>query len=127
MITVKTGKPDLPKTMILDIDGTLLKHFGKISDIWDHEPERLDGVLERIDEWCTRGFQIILFTGRPESMRALTVEQLRQLKISYDQLVVGVGIGSRILVNDLRPGDSTPTAAAVNIARNQGIADLEIV
>ena len=123
----KTGKPDLPKTIVCDIDGTILHHLGKMSDIAFRKPKILKGVLDKFNRWSSRGFVIVLFTGRPESMRQLTQDQLAKFGIPYNQLIMGIGIGARILINDLKPEDPYPTALAINVVRNAGIADIEIL
>jgi len=51
---------------------------------------------------------------------------LEELGIVYDQLVMGLGGGPRVLINDLKPKGDDPTAIAVNLERNKGIKDLEI-
>jgi phosphoglycolate phosphatase-like HAD superfamily hydrolase len=113
-----------PKTIICDIDGTLMFHSGKLSEQIQNEPKILPGVTEVFDAWDKKGYRIILLTGRKESMRELTERQLKLLGIFYDQLVMGVGGGDRILVNDLKPNSDKPTAIAVNLERNAGISNL---
>jgi hypothetical protein len=62
-------------------------------------------------------------------MRSRTERQLEQCGIFYDQLVMGVGGGARVLVNDLKPDEedpNNPTAIAINIKRNTGLKDVKI-
>jgi hypothetical protein len=110
-----------PKTIICDIDGTLVVH-NKPSDAAKKSCELvlLEGTIDKLNEWERNGYNIILLTGRKESMRQVTVDQLSQLGIYYDQLVMGVGGGPRYLVNDYKP-DGTEAAFAINIKRNIGI------
>ena len=115
-----------PKTIICDIDGTLVLH-NKPSDAAkkSYELVLLDGTLDKLNEWERNGYNIILLTGRKESMRQVTENQLSQLGIYYDQLIMGVGGGLRYLVNDYKP-DGTEAAFAVNVERNKGIKDIQI-
>lgn len=115
-----------PKTIICDIDGTLVLH-NKPSDVAKKSKELvlLDGTLDKLNEWERNGYNIILLTGRKESMRQVTIDQLTQLGIYYDQLIMGVGGGHRYLVNDYKP-DGTQAAFAINIERNKGIKDIQI-
>jgi ribonucleotide monophosphatase NagD (HAD superfamily) len=115
-----------PKTIICDIDGTLVEH-NKPSTIATnlYIPSLLEGTLDKIDEWERSGYNIILLTGRKESMREVTENQLTQLGIYYDQLIMGVGGGPRFLINDYKP-DGTEAAFAINIERNKGIKDIQI-
>jgi len=114
------------KTIFLDIDGTLLKHFGSQSNQILYNPELLSGSLEKLHEWDKLGYKIILVTGRKESTRNITTQQLEKLGIIYDQLIMGLGRGARVIINDLKPDSEQPTAIAYNLTRNQGVKDLTI-
>lgn len=52
-----------PKTIFLDIDGTLLKHHGSLSLCGIMPPVLLDGVHDKLDEWDKKGYRIILITA----------------------------------------------------------------
>ena len=115
-----------PKTIICDIDGTLVYHRDPHTvSKSNHKMELLIGTIEKLLEWERKGYNIILLTGRKESMRQVTIDQLTQLGIYYDQLVMGVGGGPRYLVNDYKP-DGTEAAFAINVERNKGIKDISI-
>lgn len=113
-----------PKTIFLDIDGTLLKHQGGLSQIAAMSPVLLDGVHEKLDEWDKKGYRIILITGRKESMREITENQLKQVGVYYDRLIMGIGNGPRILINDAYEGQQT--AFGITVERNIGIKNVEI-
>jgi ribonucleotide monophosphatase NagD (HAD superfamily) len=115
-----------PKTIICDIDGTLVKH-NKPSEVAKNSylPELLEGTIDKLNEWERNGYNIILLTGRKESMRQATEKQLSQLGIYYDQLIMGVGGGPRYLINDFKP-DGTEAAFAINVKRNVGIKNINI-
>lgn len=112
-------------TIFLDIDGTILSHKGSLTALMLEEPQILDGVLEKINQWEAAGFNIVMTTGRKESQRALTERQLEQLGIFYDQLIMGIGGGPRYLINDKKPNGSL-TAVAINVDRNGGLKDIVI-
>ncbi len=117
------------KTILCDIDGTLMFHHGNIKDLMKEEPVVLDGTLEKIDEWNAKGYNIILVTGRKESLRSITVNQLEKCGIIYDQLIMGLGGGQRVLINDLKPNPenpNNPTAVSFNVVRNEGIKNIEV-
>lgn len=126
-IKIETGKQHLPKTLFIDIDGTILHHQGNISDIWMRGADVLAGTRKRFDEWHSRGYKIILVTGRPETIREVTHKQLMDAGLIYDMLIMGVGIGARILINDLHPNYPGDTAVAINVPRNSGLGHIEIV
>ena len=116
----------MSKTVICDIDGTLLMHHGDCHQQISKSPVLLEGTIEKLVEWDRAGYNIILMTGRRQSMRAKTVKQLEETGIFYDQLIMGAGRGCRVLINDLKSADLSPTATAINVNRNEGIEDVKI-
>ena len=116
-----------PKTIFCDLDGTLVKHSNPI-DVQnpDLELEVLPGVYKRLREWDTKGYHIVITTGRKESAREATIKQLQIAGIIYDQLIMGFGGGDRILINDRKEGSDRDTASAINVTRNGGVLGIEI-
>ena len=111
-----------PKTIFCDIDGTLWNHVGPVSNqtqVKNHE--LLPNTLEALDTWDKLGYNIILTTGRKEGMRKLTESHLNKLGIVYDKLIMGIGGGDRILINDRKPNQDRNTAYSINVIRNKGI------
>ncbi len=111
---------DKPKTIFCDIDGTILVHLHKISQVLQHEGELLAGVRDKFDEWDSKGHHIVLTTARKESARAHTVKQLQDAGIIYDQLIMGVTSGVRVLINDKKLPQDADRARSVNVITNQG-------
>lgn len=113
-----------PKTIICDIDGTLVEHVtpATAANI-SHDMKLIPGTLEKLMEWEANGYNIILLTGRKESMRTVTETQLSKVGIFYDQLIMGVGGGTRILINDNKPNGDI-AALSINVERNKGINDI---
>lgn len=115
-----------PKTIILDIDGTLVEHAPpNIAQSDNHAMILLDGTIEKLIEWDRLGYNIILLTGRRESLRRQTERQLEEVGIFYDQLIMGVGGGCRILINDKKPTGEI-TSIAFNPERNEGIKNIDV-
>jgi hydroxymethylpyrimidine pyrophosphatase-like HAD family hydrolase len=114
------------KTIICDIDGTISFHSGDITTIHKGRLQILPGAKEQFTEWDRRGYNIILLTGRRESYRDATERQLSDAGIFYDQLVMGVNNGQRVLINDMKPKSTEPTAVAVNLVRNQGMKAVNV-
>lgn len=112
-----------PKTIILDLDGTVFFHNGSLREQITLPPELLPGIHEKFQEWERLGYNIIILTGRRESMRTLTEQQLHSHGLAYDQLVMGVGGGKRYLIND-RKHNGEETAFAINVPRNQGLVEV---
>jgi putative acid phosphatase of HAD superfamily subfamily IIIB len=115
-----------PKTIFIDIDGVIFRHQGVMSNMLTHPFEVLPGVIDKFQEWDQRGYNIILITGRRESSRQVTEHQLVEAGIFYDQLIMGIGGGVRVLINDLKRSGSGPTAIALNLRRDQGLEDVEL-
>lgn len=111
------------KTYFLDIDGTLLEHIEDFENIYKHtELKALPGAKEKTVQWHCDGHMIVLTTARAESLRAITELQLHNAGIIYDVLIMGLGAGERILVNDIQENTKTryypPKAVAYNVIRN---------
>lgn len=114
-----------PKTYFLDIDGTLLKHLNDFQDtIHLEELPILPGVTEKVGQWHCKGHTIVITTGRAESMRAATELQLQNAGIVYDQLIMGLTSGVRVLVNDHVKSNELK-AEAYSVLRNvDGLKDV---
>jgi|TARA_R110000823_G_scaffold192591_1_gene324163 hypothetical protein len=120
------NKIQRPVTIFCDIDGTLVKHAPPLkSSMPNHHMELIEGTPEKLDEWDRLGYNIILTTGRRESMRLNTERQLSEVGIFYDQLIMGIGGGPRYLINDLKP-DGAETAFSIQIERNKGLKNVKI-
>tara|TARA_B100000085_G_scaffold208090_1_gene191862 strand:+ start:413 stop:1135 length:723 start_codon:yes stop_codon:yes gene_type:complete len=114
---------DRPKTIFCDIDGTLWNHVGGVSEqsaCLHHK--LLPNTKDAIDKWDRLGYCIILTTGRKESLRSKTEAELLKSGIVYDKLIMGIGGGVRILINDRKPYSDKNTCYAVNLVRNKGIS-----
>ena len=113
-----------PKTLFCDLDGTLVKHSNPI-DIQNpnYEPEVLPGVHDKLNEWDTKGYHVVITTGRKESARDATVKQMQRAGINYDQLIMGFGGGDRILINDRKKDSNRDTAYVINLTRDKGLED----
>lgn len=122
---IKEFYTDKPKTIFCDIDGTILKHSHKFSDITSHEPELLDGVLAKFNEWDSKGYKIILTTARKESARTMTQMHLDALGICWDHLIMGVTSGQRILINDKLRDEDKDRALAINLITDSGFDKTE--
>lgn len=121
---VKEFKTAKPKTLFIDVDGTILKHQHTISDVYSQPAEVLPNVVNKINEWDSQGHRIILVTARKESTRAITEQQLREFGIAWDQLVMGVGGGTRVLINDKLDKNDADRAIGVNVVTNAGFSSV---
>lgn len=117
---IKEFYTDKPKTIFCDIDGTILKHVHRFSDIVDTKPVLLEGVLEKINQWDSQGHKIIFVTARKESAREITEKHLNQLGLCWDQLIMGVTSGHRVLINDKLNQNHPNRAHSINVITNGG-------
>ena len=104
----------LPKTWILDLDGTLVKHNGYKLDGTD---TLLAGAKEYLAELPEED-RIVILTSREERYREETLKFLKESGIRYDEILFEMPMGERIVVNDRKPS-GIPMAVAVNVERDQ--------
>jgi len=114
-----------PKTVFCDIDGTLLPHTGDIlKNLEAFVP--LPGVVSAIKNWDRLNYRIILTTGRQESARAKTEQQLLAAGIVYSDLLMGLPNGDRVVLNDRKERGVRNTAYAINLVRNKGLEMIDL-
>lgn len=116
---------NLRKTVLCDIDGTLIQHKDSLAEMVKGEMDVLPGVYFKLQEWREKDYYIVLTTARPEGSRGVTERQLAKVGIYYDQLVMGLPIGPRVVINDRKP-DGTDTAQGVCVERNKGLSHVQI-
>lgn len=104
----------LPKTWILDVDGTLVKHNGYKIDGYDI---LLDGVKEFFEKIWPEDKVVLLTARKGEYLEDLKVF-LKENNIRYDNLICDMPMGERILVNDDKPSGKN-CAYAVNQNRDE--------
>ena len=113
-----------PKTIFCDIDGTIFKHSHSISDVLAGPAELLDHVRAKFNQWDSEGHKIILITARKESTRSATEAQLCGMGLAWDQLIMGVGGGTRYLINDKLHNSDPDRAVSVNVVTDSGFGSV---
>lgn len=114
------------KTYFIDIDGTIFPHMTaeELDDVYktNHETHILPGV-EEYWETFNEDDVIIISTARPGKYRHYTERNLRLYNLRFDYLLMDIGTGPRILINDVT--DKEPIKAiAYNIPRDGGLKHL---
>ena len=108
-------------THFVDIDGTLIK-YRQFDELPTTEAEPIQSVIDKINKEYEQGSHIVVTSARPEKLRKFTVGELKALGINYHQLVLGVGRGTRYLINDNDPEfPEASRAIGVNLKRDQGL------
>ncbi len=103
----------LPKTWILDLDGTLLKHNGyKIAG----KDSLLPGAKEYVDS-LPEDDRIVILTSRTDEYKQMTLDYLKEVGIRYDEIIFNIPYGERIVVNDRKPS-GLDMAIAFNLDRD---------
>ena len=103
----------LPKTWLLDVDGTIVKHNGHLNG----GDELLEGVTEFFQNIPPKD-KIILLTSREHKYRQDLIDFLNRHKLRFDELICGLPMGERILIND-RKNSGLQTAYAINKKRDE--------
>jgi len=118
---MKLEVSNLPKTWIIDLDGTIFLHNGYLrgKDIL------LPGVKDFFDKIDSVD-KVILVTSRNESFREITERSLSEHGIRYDMLIMNLPAGERILINDIKP-TGLKTAYAINLTRDKGLRSIIMV
>lgn len=122
---IKEFYTEKPKTIFCDIDGTILQHAHRFSDIISNDPKVLEGVLKKFNEWDSQGHKIILCTARKESGREITEKHLKELGFCWDHLIMGVTSGVRILINDKLNKIDENRSVSINVITNQGFENID--
>lgn len=103
----------LPKTWLIDIDGTILKHNG-------YKIDGFDTILEGVSDFfknLNKHDVIILLTARKTQELGNLKKFLRQNHIRFDKIITDLPFGERIVINDIKPS-GLKTALAINKKRD---------
>lgn len=106
----------LPKTWILDLDGTLVKHNGYKIDGVDTLLSGAKIILEQIKEKD----MVIIVSSRELKYKEQTEEFLKEMGITYDYLIFDAPYGERIVINDNKPS-GLKMAWGLNCDRDEAI------
>lgn len=104
----------LPKTWVLDLDGTILKHNGYKIDGVD---TLLPGAKEYLDQIPAEDY-ILILTSRTDEYRNQTISFLKENGIRYNEILFNIPMGERIVVNDRKPS-GLDMAVAINMDRDK--------
>jgi len=104
-------------TVFCDIDGTIINHEANAS--YNGTEILLPGVKDKLDFLKERG-KIIIITAR--SKKDMIEKMLKRLDIPYDDIIVGLNSGPRLLINDIKPSmQFSIMSKSYNITRNEGM------
>ena len=113
---------ELPKTWILDLDGTIVKHNGYKLDGKD---TLLDGAKEFLSQ-IQENDMVIFVTSREKKFSDITEAFLMENNIRYDYIIYDAPYGERILVNDRKPS-GLKMAYAIDTERNVVVKERVVI
>ena len=108
-------------TYFVDIDGTLIKYrtFDKLQFL---DPIPIQSVIDLVNKEYDKGAHIVITTTRPWDLKDFTIGELEQIGVKYHQLVMGIGRGTRYIINDRDPEfPDVKRAVGINVYRNKGL------
>ena len=111
-------------SIFCDIDGTLIK-YREFSNYKSSKAEPITNTIKEINRAFNKGHNIILTTARPEYLRFHTLRELNKLNIQYHMLLMSIGRGPRILINDSKLSNKSRTYA-INVERDIGMSSTDI-
>ena len=113
-------------TFFVDIDGTIVK-YRKFSELDTAVLTPIQDVIDFINKSYDEGSHIVITTARPQSFEVFTKQELEKLGVKYHQIVMGIGRGTRVVLNDKDPENpDLPRAWGINFTRDAGFKDTEI-
>jgi hypothetical protein len=113
-------------TFFVDIDGTIVK-YRKFSELSTATLTPIQDVIDFINKSYDEGCHIVITTARPNNFELFTKQELEKLGVKYHQMIMGIGRGTRIVLNDKDPqAPEIPRAWGINFIRDQGFKDIEI-
>ena len=89
-------------TLLVDIDGTILNSFKSICDkcgnvVYSDKVLPVKEEIRLINQlYKTKRYRIVLWTGRSWNKYEITMKQLKKIKVSFDNLLMGKPQGSYI-------------------------------
>ena len=92
--------------------------------MYKRQLQLLPETIEVLKQWEKSGHRVILVTGRKKSHRKQLERQLRKAGIFWDELIMGLSNGPRVIINDVKEGGED-RALGYNVARNLGIRELK--
>ena len=119
---VKEFYTDKPKTIFCDIDGTIFKYrqFGTYEETL---PEIIPSTLDFLNKEKEKGSFIVLTSARPQTLVGHTMKELIRMKVPFDRLIMGIGRGTRYLINDRDPEVDADRAVSINLVRDKGFTE----
>jgi hypothetical protein len=113
-------------TFFVDFDGTIVK-YRKFSELSTAVLTPIQDVIDFLNKSYDEGAHIVITTARPPQYELFTKQELEKLGVKYHQMIMGIGRGTRVVLNDKDPEmPDLPRAWGINFTRDKGLQDIEI-
>lgn len=107
------------KTLFVDLDGTLVTNTSYQFSPYIGEGVALQNNIDYLNRLYSTGrVKIIITTSRPKEFYDLTINELTNKNIPFDEVIMGLPHTQRILINDFANSNPYPSCLAINISRN---------
>ena len=106
-------------TYIFDIDGVLLKNYGKYGEKnWSNTFEPIEKNIQVLEKLSKSGNQIIFMTARSEKYIDQFISYITSRGIKYKSIITECSHSKRLIINDFANTNPYPSCKAINIPRN---------
>ena len=107
------------KCLFVDIDGTLVTNSSIHFPPYVGGGSSLQNNIDHLNSLHKSGkVKIVLTTSRPKYMKDITITELNNKGILFDELVMGLPHCKRVIINDFANSNPYPSCEAINIPRN---------
>ena len=107
-------------TYFVDIDGTIVK-YRQFDKLLSTKAEPIQDVIDNLNEEYDKGGHIVVTSARPPEFLKFTEIELRSIGLKYHQLILGIGRGTRFVLNDIDPDNPmVKRAVGINLIRDKG-------
>ena len=112
-------------TIFCDIDGVLIRHKNH-STSESKDNEFLSGI-STLRKLSKQNHRVILTTARSKKFKPSLESLLTENKVPYDEIVMGLPSGPRILINDRKPKKPfSRQSNSFEVFRNEGLSSLSL-
>jgi hypothetical protein len=113
-----TKEKEKHKTYIFDIDGVMLKNYGKYgSKNWKNTFEPIQENFELVKR-LSKNNEIIFMTSRPEECVVQFKDYLKLQGIKYKTIITSCNHSKRLIVNDFAPTNPYPSCESISVKRD---------
>jgi hypothetical protein len=107
-------------TYFVDIDGTIVM-YREFEHLLETPAEPIQEVIDSINEEYQKGSHIVITSARPVEYLHFTEKEMKKIGLKYHQIILGIGRGTRFIINDIDPDAPTvKRAVGINLIRDKG-------